>query len=380
MLRPQTTINDLPDELLLHIGAQFTNLNRKLDLANLALEWLLKEPRFNLTYIDRYMWQLGHRAELLEHVKSLEICSTSDGRIQSDERGIAQKHHEPIAASGTMLDRDGLKQSCASIVSHFADSKKYEEIWLAALDRDVVPALFGVLLCTLPNLRKLKLGDAWLLDFPLFANMFSQDAKEGLVLPHSWRHHFLVGALTAILPRLKVLEPPTDMKSLFMGIEITALFDMRCFAKLREVGITMRELQQQCYPWHRFAPPDAREIFPKTLQVLRISEATHWTADFLNQLCLAKKVGYFPNLGRVEGVRVMSKDAEIALYVYFPPWIMRTWESGGGTPWRLRAEEGWLRQGEVMCWRKDMVYFRVVKPMFTMREAEWDADGDAVMT
>jgi hypothetical protein len=62
---PRTTIFDLPHELLLHIGAQFTHLKRNRDLASLSLvckkwriiaqEWLLKEPRFNLTYIDKYL-------------------------------------------------------------------------------------------------------------------------------------------------------------------------------------------------------------------------------------------------------------------------------------------------------------------------------------
>jgi hypothetical protein len=37
-LPPQPlSINDLPDELLLNIGAQFTNLNRNRDLTSLAL-------------------------------------------------------------------------------------------------------------------------------------------------------------------------------------------------------------------------------------------------------------------------------------------------------------------------------------------------------
>jgi hypothetical protein len=71
--RERTTINDLPDELLLNIGAHFTNLNRNRDLRNLALtskkwkpiaqEWLLIEPRFNLTFIDGYMWEMGHRSQ-----------------------------------------------------------------------------------------------------------------------------------------------------------------------------------------------------------------------------------------------------------------------------------------------------------------------------
>ena len=115
MFRPPPSIYDLPDELLLNIGAQFTHLDRNSDLTNLALvshrwrpiaqEWLLKYPRFNLTYIDQYMWELGHRPHLLAQVRSLEIWSTSAGRVRRDERGMSIKEYTPVKAPFALLRR-----------------------------------------------------------------------------------------------------------------------------------------------------------------------------------------------------------------------------------------------------------------------------------
>ena len=61
----RATIQELPEEILFNIGAQFISLSRNRNLANLALasrkwrmvaqEWLLKEPLFNITYIYKYI-------------------------------------------------------------------------------------------------------------------------------------------------------------------------------------------------------------------------------------------------------------------------------------------------------------------------------------
>lgn len=68
--RAPTTIYDVPDEIWLQIGAQFTDLERNRDLSNLSLvwkkwqavaqEWMLKVPRFSLTNIDRYLGEIAH--------------------------------------------------------------------------------------------------------------------------------------------------------------------------------------------------------------------------------------------------------------------------------------------------------------------------------
>jgi hypothetical protein len=46
--------------------------------------------------------------------------------------------------------------------------------------------------------------------------------------------------------------------------------------------------------------PDPRELFPPTLEVLNISEASPYTPIFLKDLCTAKKDGHFPSPRRVE--------------------------------------------------------------------------------
>ncbi|KAF1830381.1 hypothetical protein BDW02DRAFT_573077 [Decorospora gaudefroyi] len=417
---PTTTIDDLPNELLLYIGAQFTNLDRNWDLANLALvskrwrpiaqEWLLKVPRFNITFIDRYMWQLGHRPELLSQVKSLEIWSTSDGRVQRDERGRSKSEYVPIPAPDRITQDKEFMDQCEAIIKYFTRERdgpfRYNSRrWRRALVQDVVPALFGTLLCALPHLRELKLGDAWLLDFPIFASTHSAGAQLRSVPPKGWKHDFLLDALRPLLPQLTLLEVPADMTTMYYPGSARGFFDFTRFENLTEIGVTMRAIQGFVpfgisRPW---TLPNPTEMFPPTLELLKISEATHYSANFVKDVCLAKKTAGLPLLRRIEvyhvetldntiddaslvhclspidDVHVACEGAEIALYLYFPPCSMRTWESGGGSPWRLRNEPKALRSGEVACWRKDMGPLGVLEKMGKRVEVEWDADGDAVM-
>jgi hypothetical protein len=415
--RKPTGIDDLPDELLLNIGAALTGLNRNRDLANLALvsqkwrsiaqEWLLKKPRFNITYIDQYMWELSHRPELLGQVKDLEIWSTSEGRIQLDEDGRPKREYTKIPAPDGW-DRH-FKAKCKPVIEKFAPGILDQYRWRRALEEDVVPALFGVLVCMLPNLKELKLGGGWLMDFPIFSTMLSHEVQNShLHSPYGWQHEFLAGALAHIAPRLEVLEVAADMSTLCF-FRAATVFDFSPFHQLKEIGITMKAL------WHsagiRRHQPGPREVLPPTLEVLRISEASPYTPIFLKDLCTVKKGGHFPSLRRVEvyhletmrcnevfaekyqcpkPVKYMQDEfrkAELELYVYFPGWgELRTWEIGG-TPWRLR-EEGVLGEGEMQALGKLLEehgqrfsdgYLDVVAHAFPGLEAEWDADGDAVM-
>jgi hypothetical protein len=421
LLRKPTTIDDLPAELLLNIGAQFTNLRRNWDLASLALvskrwrliaqECLLIEPRFNLAFIDRYMSEMGHRSQLLGKVKSLEIWSKSEGRT-TKTRYISRTGayvyltdvaYIPTVAPDRIIQDVVFMETCKNMIQHYAATEPHAMDWNYALSDDIVPALFGVLLCALPNLRELKLGDAWLMDFPVFASTRSASALANSSHPLDWEHDFLGGALTAKLPHLTVLEIPTDMTALLFSHSMTTLFDFRRFQNLKEVNLTMKAIQNHEFTRLATPPADPREMFPKTLEILRISEATHITANFLNQLCLAKNTSHLPSLNRVEvyymdhlehtrfraeqglcldpidDVRVICRDAAIAVYLYFPPWTMTTWTSDGGTPWRLKSEPDELVRGEYACWKKAMGPFGVHQEPVDRVEVEWDADGDAMM-
>jgi hypothetical protein len=75
----------------------------------------------------------------------------------------------------------------------------------------------------------------------------------------------------------------------------------------------------------------------------------------------------------------MFRDAEVAVYLYFPPWTMKTWESESGTPWRMKSEPDRLLRGEYTCYRKAMGPFGVHQEPMDRIEIEWDAEGDAVM-
>ncbi|KAF2030884.1 hypothetical protein EK21DRAFT_111551 [Setomelanomma holmii] len=75
----------------------------------------------------------------------------------------------------------------------------------------------------------------------------------------------------------------------------------------------------------------------------------------------------------------MCRDAEIALYVYFPPHELKTWMIGG-VPWKLKGERGGNQQRLQEAYRKAIGPFRVKEPVYDPIEMDWHADGDAIMS
>ncbi|RAR10727.1 hypothetical protein DDE82_001118 [Stemphylium lycopersici] len=418
-------IGRLPNELLLNIAAQITHLDRNWDLANLALvskrwravaqEWLLKEPRFHVHFMQRYMCEVRKRQELLVQVKTVEIWSNSQElkerqknhseRKHGSSSAIRPKSYLSISAPECMTRDADFMETCTEIIERKSSNAEDQEDWNSALETDVIPSLFSVLLCMLPNLRELKLSDAWMIDFPFLTTALSASATQNIIMPLDWagKRGYQSDAIAALFTRLTVLEIPTDMTAMCFSRGIAMPFDFRNFSNLREVAITMRAISLFIPLGTHAGPIDPREMFPKTLELLRITEASYATANFLNQTCLSKKTGHFPHVRRVEvyhmeslndtvaeseearcphpvkDVHIMCADAEIALYLYFPPWIMKSWESGGGAPWRLKAESERLRRAEQKCYDIDMEPFDMKYVMWDRFEAEWDADGDLVM-
>lgn len=403
---PSTSLHDLPDELLFHIGAHFTNRTRNTDLSALALvsrkwrtiaqEWLLKAPRFNLTYIDVYLWELGHHSHLIPQIRALEIWSTSVSRVSRDEAGLSVKKYTPIPAPPLLLQRQALFEKCAEIIEHYGDTGRHKHEWRDALQDDVVPALFGVLLCILPNLASLKLGNAWLMDFPIFRQILSADVRAEYYSPPGWRHGYMAGAIAAVADKLEILDIPADMTAMYFCARAATVFDYRRFTNLKELGVSMKALGGYTpLPW---PSPKPKEILPKGLEVLRISEATQYTTTIINQLCHSKNSGHFDSLKRVEIYHQLQHDltdklatvlmclspvedvhrvcahAGVALYIYFPGYCMHTWELGD-TPWSLREEgKGVLRNAE-----RGIHKLPMADVAFPALELEWDGDGDAVM-
>ncbi|KAF1915911.1 hypothetical protein BDU57DRAFT_573332 [Ampelomyces quisqualis] len=350
MQRACTTIHDLPDEIYLQIFAQFTHLDRNRDLANTSLvskkwqaiaqEWLLKVPRFNLTNIDRYLWELGHHQHLQPQIKTLEIWSYSDGRTSRDSNNRPRYKYTPTAKPASWDKR--FISKCGELIEHYASNENLCLEWLTDMHSDCVPALFGILLCTLPNLTELKLGNAWLMDIPLFSMMLSPDAALARPHPKEWQHSYLRSVVCKLFPRL---------------------------------------------------------------EVLRISEANMHTLDFLHNVCQARIGGHLPALRRIEmfwmesvgvefapyedeelrdlsalkEVQEICTDAEVEVYLYFPPYKMSTWEIGG-TPWQIKAEpivfqaalERIAAKELGFFWRKDEIQYEAL-------EVEFDKDGDLAM-
>ncbi|KAH9861693.1 hypothetical protein J1614_011446 [Plenodomus biglobosus] len=399
-----TTLANLPDEILLNVCAQSTQLTRNTDLANLSLvskqlrpiaqEWLLKEPRFDLAHIDSYMWELFNRPNLPCQVRSLEIWSTSDGRVKRDARGLTRNEYPQIKVTEELLQKTRYLQELLTLHINQNDAEALE-----AIVEDVVPALFCNLLINLPRLQELKVGDAWLMDFPIFERMLSSFTANMLYLPVEWDNTFSLHAYVHLMPRLTVLNVPTDMTSMFFSDLVQAIFDFRPFTALKVLGLSMKALHNSCFKKPATSP---QKFLPASLEVLQISEATHVTAEFLSNLCTAKKKGHFPALKLVEvyhqwhlrgcvrraavspatlhpviDVRNDFKAAKMGLLLHFPPWTFRTWEAGG-TPWSLKLHNGALSEAELKVQNEELEGAPNTVGSPTFRE-EWDHDGDTVM-
>jgi len=120
---------------------------------------------------------------------------------------------------------------CTEAMEYFALNEAYRRMWSRVLSEDVVPARFGILICTLPNLKELRLSHGWLMSFPIFSNMLTTGANS--FIPRQWMRGFLAGPLDQLYSRLTVLEVPVDMTTLFFFCTST-VFDFRPLQQLRQ--------------------------------------------------------------------------------------------------------------------------------------------------
>ncbi|KAH5301855.1 hypothetical protein HBI67_029710 [Parastagonospora nodorum] len=432
MIRPTDlfrSIYDLPTELLFQIGAHFTHNDRNQDLLqlslvskrwrNIAQEWLIKAPRFKLTHVDKYISQLMRHERLQPQVTSLEICSLSEHRIPRNQYGLAIRLYHPTRAP-VGADPDFIAR-CESIINtaycqqiRIGSTDALQ--WKVAMRQDCLPALLTVLVSMLPNLRELKLGNTWLMDFPIFSTMLSPDVVASSMIPSPWLHPWLEGIKDTLRPKLAVLNVPADMSCLHFSRQANTVFEFRRFTALRELAITSRALCPVLFVLivdncglsgpHQFAPPDPRELFPPSLQVLRVSEADPQTHRFVEHLCKAKMGGHLPALRRIEVYHMLSnkrvlaanpafanrdwdptlylqkscRDAELALYVYVPDYEMATWILGR-SPWLLREEHDIFAKIAHDAFWKAIGHFAIMDEgaRSIPYEAEWDSDGDLVM-
>jgi hypothetical protein len=237
------------------------------------------------------------------------------------------------------------------------------------------------------------------MDFSIFWSLRSPYvASSSTFVPSAWKNQFLEEALAGLLPKLEILEVPADMSRLYFHRTPTIL-DFRRFASLKEVGITMKALW-----WHpsltRNPRPDPREVFPPTLELLRISEAglSKHVMALVQNMRLAKSGGHFPALRRIE-VYFMEAleldwddedgdtcerfyrrfyDAGFAVYLLWPAYELKIWEVEE-TPWRLKEDHERYERAQRKVFRNAMGAFGVESGWTQTVEAEWDEDGDIVM-
>ncbi|KAF9701331.1 hypothetical protein EKO04_000994 [Ascochyta lentis] len=399
-----THIHELPTEILHLIASHITSLSRAKDLANLSLvsqrwrsiaqEALLTTPVFDILLIHQYTLQLLYHPEARLRVRTLEIRSKSRRQIVHLQGGRTMDQYAPITASDTVLQREHFTPYYLKIIELFTESERDRKNWAVALTRDGLPALLGILICILPNLKEFKCGNGWLMDFALLTMSMHNEQQ---IWPTRPSVDFLSKPLEILKTQIEVLEMPANMSGMIYRPRDSAIFDFRGFTRLRDLGLSFSVL---CgFPVVHQTLPSPKFIFPPTLEILRISEGLYNVTDFLSLLFLDKKRGFFPELYRIEvffeddieyivsEARVnrvldpilhlprMAADAEVELYMYFPHYSLHTWKIGG-TPWRLK-QEGL----EVLQIAEDQAYFYTLgyTPFGFATDMEWEHDGDVVM-
>jgi hypothetical protein len=410
----------LPPELLLRIGAYFTH-NR--DLCALALvsrawrvvaqEWLLKTPCFNLTYIDRYLWELGHHVHLHAQIRTVEIVSSSKGRVRLRTRVLFPRP-EYLATSAPENWNGEFLRRCSEIIRYYAADRVGLNEWTTALGNDCVPALFGVLVCILPNLRALKLGNAWMMDFPIFGCVLAPDVNSNNSwLPPHWKHSFLDVVRDQLLSRLEILEVPVDLKTWMISGDVNTIFDFRKFVNLRVLDASLGVLWSNAPR----TPPNPQDLLPPSLELLRICDAPRNTPVFVRSITVGKLAGHIPVLDRIEiyyesssnlmlkplpscpyrqldileDIRRDCTAAQLAVYMLFPADEIFSWDDEGG-PWHTRIVHG----DDSMVWRNTVKRHMLFSECYNSRashlnlesgetifnpsfEIEWDRDGNQVI-
>lgn len=424
----QRLLPDLPTELLLHICDFIQGPNRNTNLASLALvsrrlrpvaqEQLLCRPSFKLTHIHTFLRELGHHHTLIPKIKRLEIFSSTTGRIQelppppeddSDEaqdayfESLPDFEYPALPCPREVFMEPGFRARCTDVINYFLNDEQ-EDIkkdWLAALNSDIVPALLGVLLVLLPNLKELHIATSWLMDWPIFSSLRASELRDWE--PWGWEHTWMDPIMEHVQGRLEVLEFPADLTELRFPWDTKSMFDLRIFNNLRRLSLTMPMLLLN--PTTRV--PDLlgpADILPASLELLQVGECNCFAGNMLNDICLAKKRHELPRLARVEFyhektwlvtsafakysralnlyqdvVRICS-EAEIEIYQWFPQ-IGFQISKIGATPWKLREEgarsimRAEFEYNKRLGWEEELLRGFP----FTASEMHADASGDLVM-
>lgn len=313
--RPLTaTFLAVPDELLLEIAALITGPHRNTWVINLALtsrrfrpiakESLLCAPSFHIAHIHRVLHLLSRRPALLPKIRVLELFGSSEGRIPyAQTTDVAYFQRKPPSYPSICFSDPLQKvELCKRLEKAFADH--VDEDWKTAawsdrVRKDIIPNFLAVLLLILPNLRELKCAASWLMDFAVFDGCMTPEAsitRYPARLAVYRRHLYFIAA--KLQQRLEVLEFPADLANFDIIMAPSEIFDFRGFTQLRELTLTTRLLH---WPQHRRVVADPVCVLPRSLELLRISEANERTGEFVHYLCDARaRRGHFPALGRIE--------------------------------------------------------------------------------
>ncbi|KAF2438398.1 hypothetical protein P171DRAFT_160178, partial [Karstenula rhodostoma CBS 690.94] len=220
---------------------------------------------------------------------------------------------------------------CAETAKQFLKHNVHAQDWILALKHNVVPALLGLLLVSLPNLKALRCSALWIMDFPLLTSLISA----------------------------KVTSVPINHSHILFTGRPSALFNFSSFEKLKNLSMSMEAI----YYWDsrpRLPYPWPMPLLPPNIQTLQISEGTESTASFIEDLCKVKKEGTsFQSLCLIDVffslpydftviapacLRTVCSDAVVSLSLYFPGFPITTPEVDRNL-WSLKEERVMVQIG-----------------------------------
>jgi len=425
-----TSLNTLADELLLQIGHNIRDRRRNLDLSNFSLvshrlrnigqECLLSQPTLNILHVPKLMLELWRRPWILPQIRRLKLWSRSKGRnyaalpehlldlgslrifYLTSKAQDTWREHERRPCPAHIINMAEFMQFCFKTIDKVATDEKKAAMWVIALEKDAVPALLAILLSALPNLEELRCTSSWIMDSQLFNAL--KYRKESIVTTSDLDADYLQDVVSLLKPRLQVLEFPTDFRGAVFNPKPYPMFDFRSFKLIKELSVSMTVLDYGAtHPRTRLRGlADPVMVLPSSLEILRISEATGTTANFINDLCLAKKKFRFRSLRRIElfflntkdiitedasallsptpatEIPKMCKDTNIELLMHFPATKMKV-RSLGQSPWVLRDEGLLVQAQEQLFFRRQLRSLKLLPSWSDAIDVEFDAEGDINM-
>ena len=166
-------IHDLPNEVLHLIALSLPGPNDTLSqvskrVSPIAREMLLTRPVLDIDHMHGYLLQIHSFPHLLPQIHTLEISNKQVKSASKNSPSIANhlwspcfntgsaRHCRQVPAPSILANNQSFDNDCRRMNDSVSNSPRMEARWIAAAANDCLPALLGILISILPNLKELR--------------------------------------------------------------------------------------------------------------------------------------------------------------------------------------------------------------------------------